>query len=122
MINTISDREHSLNQNPVETSSTESDLLVEQEGIKHIQSEKEKQKSQDLSHASDLRSQLQDTPNPEQMKEMTKFYENLDRKLFEIEYTCGPEYDKIPSNASRKEEYLQKRMESLIELFETKSD
>lgn len=42
----------------VDTFSTESDLFVEQEGIKNIQSQKEKQKSQDLNQAKNLTTQL----------------------------------------------------------------
>lgn len=58
MINKISNWEDSLNQNVVDTSSTESDLLLDKEGLKHIQWAKEKQKIEDLNQANNLTIQL----------------------------------------------------------------
>lgn len=121
MINKISNWEDSLNQNIVDTSSTESDIVLEQQEIKNIQWEKDRQKSEDLDEVNSLRSKLLDRPTVEQMRGMTKFYESIDRKLFEIEYTCLPDYDEHHQGNKRRD-YLQRRMENLIEIFETKWD
>lgn len=58
MINKISNWEDSLNQNVVNASSDEFDIFIEQEGLKNIQWEKDKQKNQDLNQVKDLTTQL----------------------------------------------------------------
>ena len=120
MINKISNWEDSLNQNAVDTSSTESDLLLEQKGLKDIQWEKNRQKNQDLNQADDLLSQLQDRTTPEQMIQMTNFYDKILDMIDQIELTSASDYnDHYKKSDDDRLSSLWKRMEKLIEIFDS---
>lgn len=87
-----------------------------------LNNEKEEQKNVQINQANTLLQQLEDKPqNIEKLKDMRVFYEKIDKKLFDIEYTCLPGYEEHHKWADRRA-YMQTRMQDLMNMYDTEGN